>query len=251
MRAIPLTIKEEIFRKYLQGLPITEIAKLCGVSIGEVSSTTKEESCKDNNFFHIREITKRFYNNNLKISDVIAGIRLYNKIKAVGLDISFFENFIESTDTESFRIKKDLDKFLEDIKRIIQFEEKYQIKIEDGPGYSDNMIKQYSELKEKNEKIVNDIPKLYLQHHTKKSEIEEYIKEKPLFLQYKRDKTTLPKYPEWIVNETLFEKVSKKIGTKIEPKILYRKLKWVYLRPDKYTSIIKKVMAIDENRLLD
>jgi hypothetical protein len=250
MRAIPPITKEEIFRKYLEGLPTTEIAKLCGVSVGIVSSIAKEESRKDNNFFRIREITKIFYKNNLKILDVIAGIRLYNKIKAVGLDISFFENFIESTDTESFRIKRDLDKFLEDIKRTIQFEEKYQIKIEDIPGYIDNMIKQYNDLNEKKEKIVNGIPKLYLQHDVKKSEVEEYLKEKPSFLQYKRNKATRPKYQEWIVSETLFDEASKKIGTKIDPKILYSKLKWVYLLPDKHTSIIKKVMAIDENNLL-
>ena len=48
------------------------------------------------------------------------------------------------------------------------------------------MIKQHEELKNKREKIVNEIPKLYLEYNTKKSEIEEYIKEKPLFLQYKR-----------------------------------------------------------------
>jgi hypothetical protein len=113
------------------------------------------------------------------------------------------------------------------------------------------MVKQHKELKDKREKIVNEIPKLYLEYNTKKSEIEEYIKEKPLFLQYERDKATRPKYHEWIANETLFEEASKKIGSKIDPKTLYRKLKWVYALPNKHTSIIKKVMAIDENRLSD
>jgi hypothetical protein len=250
MRAIPLTTKEEIFRKYLEGYSTTEIAKVCGVSVGIVSSITREESNQYNNFFPIRELTRNFYKNNLKIPDVISGIRLYNKIKAVGLDISFFENFIESTDTESFRIKKDLDKFLEDIKRITQFEEKYQIRIENIPDYLDNMTKQHKELKGKKEKIVNETNKLYLQYKIKKSEIEEYIKEKPLFLQYKKVKDTLPQYPEWIVMPGLFDIASRKIGTKIDPKTLYRKLNWVYRIPNKHTSIIKKVMAIDEYKLL-
>jgi hypothetical protein len=250
MRSIPPVIKEEIFRKYLAGDSITEISKSYGVSVGTISAITTEESNKDNDFFQIREITKKFKKHDLKISDVISGIRLYNKIKKLGLDISFFENFIESVDTESFRIKKNIDKFLEDIKRIIQFEEKYQRKIESIPGYMENMIKQHEELKNKREKIVNEIPKLYLEYNTKKSEIEEYIKEKPLFLQYKRDKATRPKYPEWIVMPELFDIASRKIGTKIDPKTLYRKLKWVYALPNKHTSIIKKVMAIDENNLL-
>lgn len=89
--------------------------------------------------------------------------------------------------------------------------------------------------------------RLYLQHKIEKSEIEEYVKEKPLFLQYKRDKNRYPKYPEWIVNPYLFEEASKKIGTKIEPQTLYKKLNRVYLFPNRYTSIIKKIMPIDEN----
>ena len=102
-------------------------------------------------------------------------------------------------------------------------------------------------MKEKNKEIIEKNTKLYLQHKIEKSEIEEYVEEKPLFLQYKRDKNRYPKYPEWIANPYLFEQASKKIGTKIEPKILYKKLKRVYLFPNKYTSIIKKIMAIDEN----
>jgi hypothetical protein len=49
------------------------------------------------------------------------------------------------------------------------------------------------------------------------------------------------------VNPYLFEEASKKIGTKIEPQALYKKLNRVYLFPNRYTSIIKKIMSIDEN----
>jgi hypothetical protein len=141
MKSIPDAIKAEIFQKYLEGYSTTKISELYDVSIGSISSITTEESNKDNDYFQIREITKIFKKNNLDISDVISGIRLYNKIKKVGLNITFFENFIDSTNTESFRLKKDHSKFLEDIKRIVQFEELYRIKIEKIPGYMINTIK--------------------------------------------------------------------------------------------------------------
>jgi hypothetical protein len=141
MKSIPDAIKAEIFQKYLEGYSTTKISELYDVSIGSISSITTEESNKDNDYFQIREITKIFKKNNLNISDVISGIRLYNKIKKVGLNITFFENFIDSTNTESFRLKKDHSKFLEDIKRIVQFEELYRIKIEKIPGYMINTIK--------------------------------------------------------------------------------------------------------------
>jgi Asp-tRNA(Asn)/Glu-tRNA(Gln) amidotransferase C subunit len=97
----------------------------------------------------------------LKTSDVISGIRLYNKVKGVGLDISFFENFIEATNTKSFRLKKDHNKFLEEIKRIVQFEQLYGIKIEKifvkMADTLQNLQKLREETKEKIEKIKNYI----------------------------------------------------------------------------------------------
>lgn len=247
MRAIPPVIKEEIFRKFLGGDSITEISKQYDVSAGTISAITTEESNKDNDFFQIREITKTFKKHNLKISDIISGIRLYNKIKKLGLDIVFFENFIESIDAESFRLKKNIDIFLEDIKRIVQFEEKYQIKIENVPVDMDNMIKHHKELNGKKEKTVKEISKLYVQYNTKKSEIEEYIKEKPLFLQYKREKWRYEKRYDWFINPPIYEEASRKIGITIDPHILYKKLHWLFRFPYKHKALIKKIMAIDND----
>jgi len=246
MRSIPSSVQSEIFRKYLEGDSIPAISKLFNVSVGAVWAIANELSKKDEYFIVIRELIK-CKNNNLEISDVISAIRLKNKVKELGLTISFFENFLETTNTESFRLNKDHSEFLEKIKRIVHFEELYGIKIEKIPGYMIDKIKHIKNLKEENKKIIEKNTRLYLQHKIKKSEIEEYVKEKPLFLQYKRDKNRYPKYPEWIGKQYLFEEASKKIGTKIEPQTLSKKLEWVYLFPNKYTSIIKKIMSIDEN----
>jgi hypothetical protein len=247
MRPTPLTTKEEIFRKYLEGDSIPEIAKLYGVSVGMVSSITKEESRKDNNYFAIREVAKIFRKNNLKISDVISGIRLYNKVKGVGLDIPFFESFIEATDTKSFRIKKDIDKFLEDIKRIIRVEEVHQIKLDKISGHIYNSIRQLNNLKEENKKITEKTKDLYLQYNIDKHQVEEYVKEKPLFLQYKRDKWRYEKRYDWFIHSHTYEEASRKIGITIDPHILYKKLHWLFLFPHKHKDLIKKIMAIDND----
>ena len=83
----------------------------------------------------MHEIANKFRSKNLEISDVISGVRLYNKIKKVGLTCSFFENFLESTDKESFRLVIEHDNFLTEINKILQFERKYQLNIEDIPTY--------------------------------------------------------------------------------------------------------------------
>jgi hypothetical protein len=108
------------------------------------------------------------------------------------------------------------------------------------------MIGRYNE---KNNSIIIVVIFSFLKilHNIEKSEIEDYVEERQLFLQYKRDKNRYPKFPEWITTPYVLEQASKKIGTKIESKILYNKLRRVYLFPNKYTSIVKKIMAIDEN----
>src|SRR5688500_16303536 len=180
MRPIPPSVQSEIFRKYLQGYSIPALSKLFNVSVGAVSAIANELSKKDDYFIVIREVTKMFKDNNLEISDVISGIRLNNQVKETGLTISFFENFLEVTNTESFRLNKDHSEFLENIKRIVHFEELYGIKIEKIPRYMIDKIKHLKNLKEKNKKIIEKNTRLYLQYKIEKSEIEEYEKEKPL-----------------------------------------------------------------------
>jgi hypothetical protein len=247
MRPIPDSIKSEIIKKFLEGCSIPEIHTELDVSVGAISSLTNEECRKNEYYRYIHEIAKKFRSKNLEISAVISGVRLYNKINKVGLTCSFFENFLEATNTESFRLNKDHSEFLEDIKRIVHFEEVCGLKIGKIPVHMNDVIKQRDNLINENKKIIEKNTRLYLQHKIEKSEIEEYVEEKPLFLQYKRDKNRYPKYPEWIVNSYLFEEASKKIGTKIEPQTLYKKLNWIYLFPNKHTSIIKKIMPINEN----
>jgi hypothetical protein len=247
MRPIPDSIKSEIIKKYLEGFSTTEISKQLDVSVGAVSAITNEESRNNEYYFYIHEIAKKFRSKNLEISDVISGVRLYNKIKKVGLTCSFFENFLDATNAESFRQNKDHSEFLENIKRIVRIEEVYGIKIEKMPRYIIDKIKHIKNLKEENKKIIEKNTSLNSQYHIKKSEIEEYVEEKPLFLQYKRDKDRYPKYPEGRASQDLFEEASKKIGKKIEPQTLYKKLSWVCLFPNRYTSIIKKIMSIKEN----
>jgi hypothetical protein len=246
MRSIPDSIKSEIIKKYIEGYSIPEIHIQLHYSVGAISAITSEEAKKNEYFLYMHELAKKFRKKNLEFSDVISGVRLYNKIKKVGLTNSFFENFLDATNTESFRLNKDHSAFLEDIKRIVRFEQLYGIKIEKLEGYMFDQLKQFNKLRNENKKMMEENKRLFLQHIIEKSEIEEYVEEKPSYLLYKREKR-YPRYPEWIANPYLFEEASNKIGSKIEPQSLYNKFKRVYLLPNKYTSIIKKIMAIDEN----
>jgi hypothetical protein len=161
MRPIPPAIKEEVIKKYLEGNSIPQIGKLAGVSVGSVHAITTEESKEDNSISYIREIAKMFNKNNLEISDVIAGVRLHNKIKQVGLSCIFFENFLESTNTESYRLEMEHEQFLDNIKRILQLEAKYQLKTEDIPSFIDKKMNEHKQLNDKILGLEQHLDKLY------------------------------------------------------------------------------------------
>jgi hypothetical protein len=188
MRATPAQVKSEIFRKYLEGYPETEISKLCHVSVANVSSIVKEESTKDGYNLVIREVVKMFKSNNLEIDDVIAGIRLRNKVKEVGLTISFFEEFLEVTNTESFGLGMDHEKFLDIVKRMLHFEKNLKIKLEEIPDFSHNATKEFARLTGEILKAKAKLKQLYGKYAVRKSDIDEYRKEKFSYLQYKFEK---------------------------------------------------------------
>ena len=164
MRPIPDSIKSEIIKKYIEGYSIPEIHKQLDYSVGAISAITSEESKQNEYFLYMHELAKKFRKKNLEFSDVISGVRLYNKIEKVELTCSFFENFLDATNTESFRLNKDHSAFLEDIKRIVRFEQLYGIKIEKLEGYMFDQLKQFNKLRNENKKMMEENKRLFLQH---------------------------------------------------------------------------------------
>ena len=237
MRPIPPAIKKEVIKKYLEGNSIPQIGKLAGVSVGSVHAITTEESKKDNSIFYIREIAKMFKKNNLEISDVISGVRLHNKIKQVGLSCIFFENFLESTNTESYRLEMEHEQFLDNIKKILQLEAKYQLKTEDIPSFIDEKVNEHKQLNGEILGFEQCLDELYKKYKTTESELKEYHKEQDMFIRYKKD---YPKYIDWIVPERLFDEASTKSRIKIDPTNLFTRLKDIYIKPDQNVDIIKR-----------
>ena len=241
MRPIPPGIKSDIIRKYLEGYSIPDISKMLGVSVGTISAITSEQSRNDEFFSIMREIAKKFKSDNLGFSDVISGVRLFNKINKLGLTCPFFENFLESTDKESFRLVIEHHNFLTKINKILEFERKYQVNIEDIPAY---IKKATEELDATNKKISQINESLYSQYGIKEAEIQEYKRERPRLLS-SADLvgSSLKTYNNWfLISDDLFKTASLKSGIKIDPKMLYKKLNSIYKNPDKHIKIIKEIL---------
>jgi hypothetical protein len=249
MRPIPTSIKSQIIRMFLEGDSTTEISKQLKVSVGTVSTITTEESKNDEYYLYMRELAKKFKNMEIEIPDVISGIRLYHKIKEVGLTCSFFENFLDSTNVSSFRLGMDHDKFLEKIKTVLSLEEQYKIQLADMPEFIKNKYQEIKVVKDKIREVTEQKYRLYFKYFVKKEEIEDYIKERPSFLLYKSEKETAASgtYFDWIIPDEIFEKAFRKKRIKIDRKILYGKLNSIFRDPGNHIEIIEKIINYFEN----
>jgi len=188
MRPIPSTIKIEIFRNYLEGLSLPEISNLFNVSVGTISFITKEEIKTENLFLLFRELAKKIKKNNLNIYDLIPAIHLNSKVEKLGLTSNFFEKFLDSSDTKSFRLDMNLDEFLNQIMYVIDFERTSQIKIMDIQANIEKEANQLEELRKEKRIIEKEIERSCGEIGLMKKWILEYIQQKPLFRMYKEDK---------------------------------------------------------------
>ena len=134
------------------------------------------------------------------------------------------------------------EKFLDNIKRIIQLEAKYQLKTEDIPSFIDEKVDEHKQLTDENLGLERHIDKLYEKYETTESELKEYHKEQDMFFRYKKD---YPKYIGWIVPERLFDEASTQGRIKIDPANLHSRLKDIYMNPHQNVDIIKKILNIE------
>ena len=110
------------------------------------------------------------------------------------------------------------EQFLDNIKRILQLEPKYQLKTEDIPSFIDKNMNEYKQLNDEILGLDQHLDKLYKKYQTTESELKEFHKEQDMFFRYKKD---YPKYIDWIVPERLFDEASTKSRIKIDPTSLY------------------------------
>ena len=150
---------------------------------------------------------------------------------------------LEVTNTESFRLGMDHEKFLDTVKRMLHFEKIFKIKLEETPDFSHNAIKEFVRLIREISKAKTKLKQLYDKYAVKKSEVERYFEEKSLFEKSKLVAITAPTHYDWMVfSDSKFKKASKIMKAKIDPKTLYKKLNSIYKEPDKHIDIVKQIM---------
>ena len=246
MRRIPPSIKIEIFQKYLEGFSMPEINKLYkNVSVGSIHSITKEEVKKDNAFIYIREIAKKLRKDNIDIYDLIPAINLHSKIQNLDLNHEVFEDFLDSTDTESFRINMNLDEFLKRVKEILNFEKYNNIKVHEIKPYIEKEKAQLDKVTQEKQMIDYEVGKFSNNIGLTREKMQEYFRKKPLLEAYEKNREAISKASsDWYIYEDLFENASNEIGININPINLYDKLLEIYRYPDQNIDLIRTILEL-------
>ena len=222
-----------------------EISKLYNISVGSIHSITTEESKKDDAFNYIREIAKKLRKDNIIIYDLIPAIHLNTKIKTLGLNHDLFDEFLESADTESFRINMNLDEFLKKVKEILNFERSNNIKIHEILPYIEKEKAQLDKLTQEKERIEVEIINHSDDLGFTRSAIQEYFQQKPLLEEYKKNREAISKASsDWYIYGKPYEKASNEIGITINPLILYDKLLEIYRYPDQNIEFIRMILDL-------
>jgi hypothetical protein len=163
----------------------------------------------------------------------------------LGLNHDLFDDFLESADTESFRINMNLDEFLKKVKEILNFERSNNIKFHEILPYIEKEKSQLDKLTQEKERIEVEIINHSNDLEFTRSEIQEYFQQKHLLEEYKKNREAISKTSsDWYIYEEIYEKASNEIGITIDPLILYDKLLEIYRYPDQNIELIRMILDL-------
>lgn len=193
----------------------------------------------------ILEISKKLRKDRIDFYDLIPAIHLNSKIKTLGLNYDLFEDFLDSADTESFRINMNFDEFLKRVKEILNFEKYNNIKIHEILPYIEKEKAQLDKVTQEKEKIDYEVDNFSNNIGLTRDKIQEYFRKKPLLEEYEKKREAISKASsDWYIYEDLFKKASNEIGININPLNLYEKLLEIYRYPDQNIELIKMILKL-------
>ncbi len=234
MNRIPPQIRLEIFELFLQSFSLHDIACMIKVSVGTVKNVIDEFIETELDYKEIRKIFENIRKNGFEPNKIILALRLINNITKTELTLETLLAFIDSAETERFRLNIDINYFISRISSLLFFEIEQGIRIEDYKNYIDEKKEEiemleikYNDLLKKKSIIESDLS----EYNKDRKEIKEFINLK--------NKKKLPKEFEWISHEYNYTEASEILKQNIDPGFLYSCLNRIYLEPEKYTDIIK------------
>ena len=131
----PPSIKKEIIRLWLKGLPRDQIASEVGIGAGTVSSIAKECRQNDPDFDLLREVAVIIKNEGMDLNFVSSSIRLKRELEVNGLNEEQIESLIEKIQVHCFKRGLDVGEFINLIFKISNISNNLDVSIDGLPEY--------------------------------------------------------------------------------------------------------------------
>lgn len=179
----PPSIKKEVIRLWLKGIPRDQIANEVGIGAGTVSCIIKECRQNDPDFDLLREVAVIIKNEGMDLNFVSSSIRLKRELEVNGLNEEQIESLIEKIQVHCFKRGLDVGEFINRIFKISNISNNLDVPIDGLPEY-------VSQKKEELYGIIGKVSDLEL-------EKEDLLKEKnvtmDILLDYEKDRPVAEK----------------------------------------------------------
>src|SRR5215211_3297003 len=111
MRRIPPQIRIQIFEFFLQSYSLHDISRMVKVSVGTVKNVVDSFIENDLDYMAIRKRFENIKKNGIEPKKIILALRLINNINKTELSFETLLAFLDSVETERFRLDIDINNF--------------------------------------------------------------------------------------------------------------------------------------------
>jgi vacuolar-type H+-ATPase subunit I/STV1 len=250
--AIPRSIRKNVLRNWLLGLPRAQIAKECEIGAGTVSIIIKEYKENDSELDTIRELAVKLKKENLDSSSFSSAVRLRKILeKKKGLSEEQIESLVETIDIHCFKGKTRFKEFIDAINKVSSLSESFRIPLSQLPEQITEKEKELKDLREEIRSTEEKSDGILKEYNTTKRDLEEYNRLKPQLESYNSMKKQLHKYQLQLISETNARKVARyidqnelnllnqRLSTPISTEELLRMLNYIRYSPSINLDVIK------------
>jgi hypothetical protein len=267
---IPSTIRKQVIKEWLQGIPRNRIAEKNQIGTGTVSVIVDEFRQDSFDFDLLREVAVSLRKENLKVSDFACAMRLRNKMMEWELpEEPVIENFIEQVNVYCFKDEISPETFIKMVHEATSIANQLNSPVVSLPTKILKEQKKLKSYKRRVEMTRNMMETLISNYHLTKRDLADYKNDRPQLIQenrrlkienetYERDlraqrETNNQQYIElfeYRYKEMISENELKKLDQgwlpheqRVSVKELHEIAHEVYHNPVKYIDIIRKIRS--------
>jgi hypothetical protein len=260
---IPKSIREHVFKQWLQGMSRDEIAIDNAIGAGTVSAIIKDAKQEIPDIDLLREAALVIKKYDSDLSVLASSIRIKSKLDGMGLNEEQVESFIEKIIIYCFKHGLTGEEFLNIVNKLCALSDKFGISLDHLLNYITQQELELLKVEEETEQVELKQHQVLQYYNVTMDDLDEYKRNKPLIETIKSQQNKLEKAKRWIdylvkelcneqsknfrfeysllISEDELNEANKLLDRPIEPSELREIADEIYHNPSKYTDIISEI----------